>query len=500
MPAPTYSNYQNLIDEIIKGVKPRDAGSTRRENIDFINDLNDYLESLQESFSEMNLGLTPHFKEGRENIRAVNKRVEDLRKFIKETDELIDAHIVMEGMPAGTFKSLTQAANYIKEKREINFPEEARLRDYTERFGDDAISLIKDRQDVAYRDAMDEGTYAGKLRRGKVKYGSEDRAIDVMYKNNPLLKQIAKEMPGLTKSFMKSLPYLKSIGVVGGATIAAWKFTEKQQKDFAAEGVSGARAGISPALAIAANTALEATGGSAKSLSGIGQWKKNIGDLMLGGSSDFLKTFAMRGIDVYGSGAAGFATGEEFFTRVTKRIKELRASGQEEKALDLAEKAGIDASIWKEIELSKDGDVLSYINAVGKDTNAERAARQEDRTIRRSRTIDKSLRSLKEKWATGSQTFFGASIRDLIDSVLFPTSNAEEAKDIANETSAHSPSASHSIDGATASASNQFSINIGTLDVNAENPEQLAYELGTAASSHSNNHTLAVAFDLGLKA
>lgn len=50
------------------------------------------------------------------------------------------------------------------------------------------------------------------------------------------------------------------------------------------------------------------------------------------------------------------------------------------------------------------------------------------------------------------------------------------------------------------SSGNQISFNIGTVDVNADNPEQLAYELGAVASSHSNNHTLAVAFDSGIKA
>jgi hypothetical protein len=339
------------------------------------------------------------------------------------------------------------------------------------------------------------------------KYGSESKAFDVMYKNNPLLKQIAKEMPGLTKAFMKSLPYLKIGGVTAAGAFTLWRTILKEQRGFAAEGIRGGRMGIDSFTAISANTALKASGGSEKSLSPIGKWKTNIGKMMMGGSSDFLVELAKYGVNLRGSGVGGFATGEEIFADVTKRIKQMRDSGDEERALALADIFGIDEATWKKIQQVEGGDVLKWIKQQGKDSGADRAAAEEDRTLRFHEKETKFLRGWKTNLLFPKRH---KTVREAyLDSMSFGMHGALESvlpekfriiRNISNESSSLPLQGATSQESSSPQSGAQVSFNIGTIDVSADNPEQLAYELGAVASSHSKNHTLAVAFDSGLKA
>lgn len=355
------------------------------------------------------------------------------------------------------------------------------------------------------RDALPD--FEQKLKDLTEKYDSESKAFDVMYKNNPLLKQIAKEMPGLTKAFMKSLPYLKIGGTAAVGAFTLWRLALKEQRGFAIEGIRGGRMGVSSSTAISANTALQASGGSEKSLSPIGTWDTNIGKMMRGGSSEFIAQLAKYGVNVFGSGEVGLATGEEIFTNVTKRIRELRDSGDNPLALALAETFGIDQAVWKKISQVEGGDVLGWVKRVGKESGAEKAASREDNTLRFHELETKFFRRWKtdllfpKKQSTTSEALLDALSFggfDALQSIL--PEKFKLIRNISNESSSVPTQGVSAPESSTSQSGAQVAINIGTVDVNADNPEQLVYELGAVASSHSNNHALAVAFDSGLKA
>jgi hypothetical protein len=303
------------------------------------------------------------------------------------------------------------------------------------------------------------------------------------------------------------LPYLKIGTVAAAGTFTLWRAVLKEQRGFAAEGIRGGRMGIDSFTAISANTALKAAGGSDKSLAPIGKWKTNIGKMMMGGSSDFLVELAKYGVNVRGSGVGGFATGDEIFKNVTGRIKQMRDSGDEERALALANIFGIDESIWKKIPQVEGGDVLKWIRQEGKESGADRAAAEEDSTLRFHEKETKFLRGWKtnllfpKRHKTAREAY--------LDSMSFGMHGALESvlpekfriiRNISNESSSLPSQGATSQESSSPQSGAQVSFNIGTIDVSADNPEQLAYELGAVASSHSKNHTLAVAFDSGLKA
>ena len=179
------------------------------------------------------------------------------------------------------------------------------------------------------------------------------RWFEKIAKANP---QIAKHIPTIAKAISKGskLPFIGTFAknpymAIGMAAMyAANKFIDTAKKT--AVTVAHAQAqGVSVGFAKSASLMLGSIGGGQESvIKPMADYNAAIGALMTGmGDTKFLRSLAVHGIDITGTGPHGLVSNEELMSRVAARIKEYSDEGNIPMMLALARSQGWDDAMVK---------------------------------------------------------------------------------------------------------------------------------------------------------
>jgi hypothetical protein len=422
------------------------------------------------------------------------------RGNIQKSNRLFEADRYMRRNP-GRYETATQRISAVDRLKELTHPFAAKMGRYREIYGGDAELIQKAEADEAYRkhikavrdpvgvrrDALRE-KFGGGARGNILAINAMRAEADEAYRKD-MLSVFDSRMEDLTERYggdrnKAEEKYKKELSQNLPLFFRNSKMTAKQMFSIS-KGLSVGRAIATP-VGMAAGVAVQTIN---KIVSGADDANKrsvgieNLKNLYGGLSKNETNAALLAGMTpeqaLQAKGKLMMKYGPrpfEVLRGIATQVKD--ASPQARTAL--AEKLGIDESLFAMV------DILGRTGRIGVGSgHRQTQAKLENEKIRGMylrRSGSGFLNTIKgmssDSWAARSSEAIKIS---------------NESSGVPNQTLV-TPSEKSS------SSGNQVSINIGTVDVNADNPEQFAYGLASATSSHSNNHTLAVAFDSGLKA
>lgn len=439
------------------------------------------------------------------------------RGNIKTSNRLFESDRYMRMNP-GRYETATQRISAVDRLKELTLPFASKMERYREIYGGDADIIQRAEADEAYRahikavrdpigasrDALKEKFGGGA--RGNIlainamraeadeayrkdmlsdfdsrmedlteRYGGgasgRDKAYDVLFKNIPFLKPIAKNLPAAAKQLSTIAAHpAKSIGaglvaleVLDNKIVSASKSATKKEVISAAVGTPSEEL-MNIVSAIGETDSIYQRRRKMMSTFGNADYGyKFIGET-LKGKDDFTREKLMQSF--------GIDEVDAYIAMQMATAPEDRVKSPAQKKARAAEMVRLET----EYGFSGHGGVGAFIQSVINSIPGMEALRRLDYE---------------------SFDYVQGAVDEKVKAYIEKTKQAGET---ANQSSSLPLQERVAPDSSTSQSGSQVSINIGTVDVNADNPEQLAYELGAVASSHSKNHTLAVAFDSGIKA
>lgn len=448
---------------------------------------------------QASVNFSNHFKARFERLKFESD-IAASRKNIKDSNRLFEADRYMRRNP-GRYETATQRISALDRLKELTRPFASKMERYREIYGGDASAIQRAEADEAYRAHIKAVRDPIGVRRDalKEKFGGGSRgnilAINAMraeadeaYRKD-MLSDFDRRMEDLTERYggdknKAEDKYKKELSQNLPLFFRNSKMTAKQMFSIS-KGLSVGSAIATP-IGAAAGVAMHTI---EKIISGADDANKrsvgleNLKNLYGGLSKNETHAALLAGMTPE---QALRAKGKLMMKYGPKPFEVLSGIASQAKDVSpqartaLAEKLGIDESLFAM------ADILGQTGRIDVGTEYRQTqAKVENEKIRGmylrrsgSGVINTIKGMAKDSWvARGSEAI----------------KISNESSGVPNQTLV-TPSEKSS------SSGNQVSINIGTVDVSADNPEQLAYGLGAVASSHSKNHTLAVAFDSGLKA
>lgn len=457
------------------------------------------LDSIQQAINALR-STSEELRELRRDRIKLESELSAEREGIKKSNRLFEADRYMRRNP-GRYETATQRISATDRLRELARPFALKMERYREIYGGDADLIQRAEADEAYRehiksirdpigsrrDALKE-KFGGGARGNILAINAMRAEADEAYRKD-MLSDFDSRMEDLTERYggdrnKAEDKYKKELSQNLPLFFRNSKMTAKQMYSIS-KGISVGKAIATP-IGMAAGVAVQTINkivGGADDANKRSVGLENLKNLYGGLSKDETNAALLAGMTpeqaLRAKGKLMMKYGPKPFEvlgGIASQVKD--ASPQARTAL--AEKLGIDESLFAMI------DILWQTGRIDTDSEYRQTqAKLENEKIRGMylrRSGSGFLNTIKgmssDSWAARSSEAIRIS---------------EESANVPSQTLV-TPSEKSS------SSGNQISFNIGTVDVSADNPEQLIHELAAEASSHSNNHTLALAFDSGLKA